>query len=90
MKWALVLIPPPPPFCVVGSVSIVLQQAGLGLAALATGAATGAAPANAAAGAAVEVMKLRFGDKLRRASKMLDELQMDISNDVRRSWGRSD
>lgn len=29
-------------------------------------------------------MKLRFGDKLRRASKMLDELQMDISNDVRR------
>ncbi|CAM9361597.1 unnamed protein product [Laminaria digitata] len=57
------------------------KQAGLGLAALATGAATGAAPANAAAGAAVEVMRLRFGDKLRRASKMLDELQMDISND---------
>ena len=51
--------------------------------ALATGAATGATPADAAAGGSVEVMKLRFGDKLRRASKMLDELQIDISNDVR-------
>ena len=27
-------------------------------------------------------MRLRFGDKLRRAAKMLDELQMDIANDV--------
>eukprot|EP00904_Undaria_pinnatifida_P013327 jgi/Undpi1/9124/HiC_scaffold_26.g11582.m1 len=57
------------------------KQAGLGLVALATGAATGATPADAAAGGSVEVMKLRFGDKLRRASKMLDELQIDISND---------
>lgn len=42
-----------------------------------------AAPGYAAMGAAVDVMRLRFGDKLRRASKMLDELQQDIFNDVR-------
>lgn len=57
----------------------------MGLAALVTGAAVGAAPANAQTGTAVEVMRLRFGDKLRRASKMLDELQSDIANDVRGS-----
>ncbi|CAN0369908.1 unnamed protein product [Ectocarpus sp. 6 AP-2014] len=56
------------------------KQAGLSLAALAVGGATGAAPAKAQAGSAVEVMRLRFGDKLRRAAKMLDELQDDISN----------
>lgn len=55
----------------------------MGLAALVAGAAVGAAPANAATGTAVEVMRLRFGDKLRRAAKMLDELQQDIANDVR-------
>lgn len=59
------------------------QQAGMGLAALVAGAAVGAAPANAQTGTAVEVMRLRFGDKLRRAAKMLDELQSDIANDVR-------
>ncbi|CAM9323754.1 unnamed protein product [Ectocarpus fasciculatus] len=56
------------------------KQAGLSLAALAVGGATGAAPAKAQTGSAVEVMRLRFGDKLRRAAKMLDELQDDISN----------
>lgn len=55
----------------------------MGLAALVAGAAVGAAPANAQTGTAVEVMRLRFGDKLRRAAKMLDELQSDIANDVR-------
>lgn len=60
-----------------------LQQAGMGLAALVAGSAVGAAPASAATGTAVEVMRLRFGDKLRRAAKMLDELQQDIANDVR-------
>lgn len=64
--------------------AFVLQQAGLSLAVLALGCSTGAVPANAAAGGAVEVMRLRFGDKLRRGSKMLDELQQDIFNDVRR------
>lgn len=54
----------------------------------------GAAPAKAQGGSAVEVMRLRFGDKLRRAAKMLDELQEDIANDVRQTgqdvehWGR--
>eukprot|EP00903_Cladosiphon_okamuranus_P016585 g15299.t1 len=57
------------------------QQAGMGLAALVAGAAVGASPASAATGSAVEVMRLRFGDKLRRAAKMLDELQQDIAND---------
>eukprot|EP00752_Nemacystus_decipiens_P003091 g2862.t1 len=56
------------------------KQAGMGLAALVAGAAVGAAPANAQTGTAVEVMRLRFGDKLRRAAKMLDELQDDIAN----------
>lgn len=32
----------------------------------------------------MEVMRLRFGDKLRRASKTLDELQQDIFNEVSR------
>ncbi|CAN0045007.1 unnamed protein product, partial [Sphacelaria rigidula] len=57
------------------------QQAGLGLAALVVGVGTGTQPAGAATGAAVDVMRLRFGDKLRRASKMLDELQQDIFDD---------
>ncbi|CAM9151913.1 unnamed protein product [Scytosiphon promiscuus] len=57
------------------------KQAGLGLAALVAGGSMGAAPANAQGGSAVEVMRLRFGDKLRRAAKMLDELQEDIAND---------
>lgn len=63
------------------------QQAGLGLASLlVAGGATGsaAAPAFAQTGSAVEVMRLRFGDKLRRAAKMLDELQEDIANEVSR------
>lgn len=55
---------------------------GLGFATLVVTAATGAAPAGAATGSAMEVMRLRFGDKLRRASTMLDELQDDIFNDV--------
>lgn len=59
-----------------------VQHAGLGLAALLVGASTGVPSAGAATGSAVEVMRLRFGDKLRRASKMLDELQQDIFNDV--------
>lgn len=42
----------------------------------------GVGPAGAAGGA-VDVMRLRFGDKLRRASKTLDELQQDIFNEVR-------
>ncbi|CAM9406744.1 unnamed protein product, partial [Pylaiella littoralis] len=61
-----------------------LKQAGLGLASLlVAGGATGsaAAPAFAQTGSAVEVMRLRFGDKLRRAAKMLDELQEDIANE---------
>lgn len=58
------------------------QQAGLGLAALLVGTAAGVKPAEAATGSAVDVMRLRFGDKLRRAAKMLDELQQDIYNDV--------
>ena len=59
-----------------------LQQAGFGFKALLTGATVTATAMAAPAHAAVDVMRLRFGDKLRRASKMLDELQQDIFNDV--------
>ncbi|CAM9190489.1 unnamed protein product [Ascophyllum nodosum] len=58
-----------------------LKQAGFGFKALLTGATVTATAMAAPAHAAVDVMRLRFGDKLRRASKMLDELQQDIFND---------
>ncbi|CAM9424082.1 unnamed protein product, partial [Choristocarpus tenellus] len=51
---------------------------GLGIASLVAG--TASVPPNAFAVGGVEAVKSRFGEKLRRAAKMLDELQEDIFN----------